>query len=397
VKAAGVLAVLVAGACGRSRAPARPAVAPPAIAHVFVIVLENQGYETTFGADSRAPYLADTMVAAGALLRQYYGIGHFSLDNYIAMISGIAPNAETQGDCRTYREFTETGIAPDGQPIGHGCIYPAHVATIANQLTARHRTWKGYMEDMGKDPRRESATCGHPPIGAPDGTQHAAANDQYATRHDPFMYFHAIIDSSVCRTNVVELHRLESDLQVADSTPNFAFVVPNLCHDGHDRECADGEPGGLTAADRFLAHWVPLITHAPAFRDGLLIVVFDEAAGADASACCDEPSGPNVEHPGIAGPGGGRTGAVLLSPFIAPGAVSDEPYNHYALLRSLEDVFGLPYLGYAGRPGLASFGADVHRRVVGPVATTRTATLRSDRAGPLAARARSRRTAQPPR
>jgi len=360
-------------------------------------VLENQGYETTFGADSRAPYLADTMVAAGALLRQYYGIGHFSLDNYIAMISGIAPNAETQGDCRTYREFTETGIAPDGQPIGHGCIYPAHVATIANQLTARHRTWKGYMEDMGKDPRRESATCGHPPIGAPDGTQHAAANDQYATRHDPFMYFHAIIDSSVCRTNVVELHRLESDLQVADSTPNFAFVVPNLCHDGHDRECADGEPGGLTAADRFLAHWVPLITHAPAFRDGLLIVVFDEAAGADASACCDEPSGPNVEHPGIAGPGGGRTGAVLLSPFIAPGAVSDEPYNHYALLRSLEDVFGLPYLGYAGRPGLASFGADVHRRVVGPVATTRTATLRSDRAGPLAARARSRRTAQPPR
>jgi hypothetical protein len=397
VKSAAVLAVLVAVACGRSRAPARQAIAPPPIGHVFVIVLENQGYETTFGDHSAAPYLADTMVASGALLRQYYGIGHLSLDNYIAMISGIAPDPETQGDCRTYREFAETGIAPDGQPIGRGCIYPAHVSTIANQLTARHRTWKGYMEDMGKDPRREPATCGHPPIGAPDGTQHAAANDQYATRHDPFMYFHAIIDSSFCRTNVVSLGRLASDLRFADSTPNFSFIVPNLCHDGHDRECADGEPGGLAAADRFLAHWVPLIMHAPAFRDGLLIVMFDEAGGVDASACCDEPSGPNVEHPGIAGPGGGRTGAVLVSPFIAPGTVSDEPYNHYALLRSLEDVFGLPYLGYAGRPGLATFGADVYRRAAEPVASTRTATPRSDPDEPLAARARSRRTVRPRR
>ena len=75
------------------------------------------------------------------------------------------------------------------------------------------------MEDMGKDPRRESATCGHAPIGAPDKTEHAAANDQYAAKHDPFVYFHAIIDSSVCRTNVVALDRLESDLRFADSTP----------------------------------------------------------------------------------------------------------------------------------------------------------------------------------
>jgi hypothetical protein len=371
------LAALALAACSKPREPARPASpTPPPITHVFVIVLENEGYETTFGAGSPAPNLADTLVAAGALLRQYYGIGHYSLDNYIAMVSGIAPDRETQGDCGTYREFTETGIAPDGQPIGHGCIYPAHVSTIANQLSASHRTWKGYMEDMGKDPRRESPTCGHPPIGARDKTQHATARDQYATKHDPFVYFHAIIDSSSCRTHVVELGRLASDLQFADSTPNFAFIVPNLCHDGHDRPCANGEPGGLVSAGRFLAHWVPLITRAPAFRDGLLIVVFDEAGGVDASACCDEPSGPNVEHPGIAGPGGGRTGAVLLSPFIEPRTVSDVPYNHYALLRSLEDVFGLPYLGYAGRPGLASFGADVYRNAAGPIAATRTAAPR---------------------
>jgi hypothetical protein len=57
--------------------------------------------------------------------------------------------------------------------------------------------------------------------------------------------------------------------------------------------------------------------------------------------------------------GGDRIGAVLLSPHIRPGTVSDVPYNHYALLRSLEDLFGLPYLGYAGQSGLVSLGADV--------------------------------------
>ena len=60
------------------------------------------------------------------------------------------------------------------------------------------------------------------------------------------------------------------------------------------------------------------------------------------------------------GPGGGRIGAVLLSPFIAPGTVSDVPYNHYSLLRSVEDIFGLPHLGYAGVAGLKAFGADVY-------------------------------------
>ena len=53
----------------------------PGIEHVFVIVLENKGFDTTFRAATDAPYLADTLTKQGALLRQYYGIGHFSLDN----------------------------------------------------------------------------------------------------------------------------------------------------------------------------------------------------------------------------------------------------------------------------------------------------------------------------
>ncbi len=363
--------LLFAAACTSGRRPgaeghgappaaaARPMAELPPIRHVFVIVLENRSYDQTFGAASPARYLADTLPRAGALLRLYYGIGHNSLDNYIAMISGIAPNRDTQGDCPRYVEFVETGTSPDGQPVGHGCIYPRHVTTVANQLAAKGLTWKGYMEDMGNDTTRESATCGHARVGALDRTERAAKGDQYAAKHDPFVYFHALLDDGSCAANVVPLTALQADLADTARTPNFAFIVPNLCHDAHDEPCVGGEPGDLVSADRFLARWVPVITRSAAFKDGLLVVTFDEAAGTDASACCGEVPGPNVDEAGIAGPGGGRTGAVLLSPFIRPGTISDVPYNHYSLLKSVEDLFGLAYLGYAGAPGLAPFGADV--------------------------------------
>jgi hypothetical protein len=54
---------------------------------------------------------------------------------------------------------------------------------------------------------------------------------------------------------------------------------------------------------------------------------------------------------------------VLLSPFIRPGTVSDTPYNHYALLKSLEDIYGLPHLGYAGQQGLTAFGDDIFTQI----------------------------------
>lgn len=351
-------AIVLGAATGTSHSRHAPVPAP--VRHVFVIMLENKGFDTTFGPATLAPYFADTLARQGAFLRQYYGTGHVSLDNYIAIISGLAPTRQTQIDCPSFIDFVQTGTAPDGQPIGAGCVYPSRVKTIANQLEDKHLTWRAFMEDMGADSTREHATCGHPTIGSIDSTQRATALDQYATKHNPFVYFHAIIDSPSCARNVVPLTQLEASLATASETPNLVFISPNLCHDGHDRPCVNGEPGGLVSADAFLRRWVPMITSSPAFRsDGMLVITFDEAIGLDATACCAEPTGPNVLKPGINGPGGGRTGAVVLSPFVAPGTVSEQPYNHYALLRTMEDIFGLKHLGYAGQKGLAPFGYDV--------------------------------------
>jgi hypothetical protein len=340
----------------------------PPIHHVFVINLENKGYTTTFGAGSQAPYLATTLPAEGALLSQYYGIGHNSLDNYIAQVSGQAPDSDTQNDCPTYVDFTPGTPAADGQVSGNGCIYPASVPTIADQLAAAGLTWKGYMEDMGNDPARESATCGHPTVGSPDLTQQATPTDMYATRHDPFMYFHSIIDNQAsCDAHVVALSVLANDLSSVATTPNLSYITPNLCDDGHDSPCANGQPGGLSSINSFLGNIVPEITASPAYQqDGLLVITFDEAGTSDASACCGEPAGPNTTAPGGTGPGGGRVGAVVLSPFVKGGTVSTTPYNHYSLLRSLEDIFGLGHLGYAAQSGLVAFGADVYTNPTPP-------------------------------
>jgi hypothetical protein len=350
---------------GMAAQAATRASAPPPIGHVFIIVLENEPFPVTFGAQSLAPYLAHTLTAQGALLTQYYGIGHYSLDNYIALVSGQAPNLDTQGDCPVLTEFKATAAHLDanGQLPGIGCVYPAQVHTIADQLDRAGLGWKGYMEGMGSDPAREAAACGHAAIGSKDATNHESLDDRYADKHNPFVYFHSIIDrADYCAEHVVPLDALRADLRTLAGTPAYSFITPDLCHDGHDAPCLNGEPGGLISADAFLREWVPRITASPAFRkDGVLLITFDE--GTDAAACCDEQPGPNGPQPGQFGPGGGRTGAVMLSRFIAPGTVSSQPYNHYSTLRSVQQWFGLtPYLGYANQHGLKVFGSDVFKR-----------------------------------
>ena len=384
-------AYAAAGASSRRASSARtPASAPatpaergtfklPRVRHVFFIILENEDYASTFGEPSADPYLAGTLPAEGALLEDYYGIGHESNDNYIALASGQPPNPENQSDCQDFTEFAAGKLNSEGVEPGLGCVYPEEVQNIGTQLTAKKLKWKAYMQDMGNDPDREAAACGHPAVGGSDETQDAVEGDGYATRHDPFVYFKSIIsDQAYCDAHVVALGSpsgqmpaaalkgetgLATALKKVSTTPNLSFITPNLCEDGHDYPCKNqtGGASALADIDGFLETWVPLITGSPAFRkNGLLEITFDESDGpqSDASSCCEEKPGPASPLPGITGPGGGKIGAVLISPFIKPGTVTSTPYDHYSTLASWEQLFGLPRLGYAATvPG--TFGADV--------------------------------------
>jgi hypothetical protein len=343
----------------------------PGIRHVFVIMLENEGYSETFGDPSSDPYLASTLPSQGALLENYYAVGHVSNDNYVAFLSGQPPNSDNQIDCfGGYVDFPlGEGQDANGIQQGPGCVYPSAVQTLADQLTAKGDTWKGYEEDMGNVPTRESANCGHPTVGGPDGTEFAVSGDGYVSRHDPFVYFHSIIDDTAeCNANVVPLGTttgalpstalpgttgLATDLQSVATTPHFSFITPNVCDDGHDYPCNNETTPGSSALvdiDTFLSTWVPIIENSPAYKqDGLLEITFDEADDADTTACCGETPGPAADAGGngINGPGGGKIGTVLISPFITPGTVVKTDLNHYSSLASIEDLFDLPHLGEA--------------------------------------------------
>jgi hypothetical protein len=375
------LALALAAAClvllATGTAQAKPKL--PSVGHVFVIMLENQDYTSTFGDPSADPYLARTLPDQGALLKDYYGTGHHSNDNYVSIVSGQPPNPLNQADCTNFVNFTGAVTLSDGVESGTGCVYPSQVANIGTQLSAKGLNWKAYEEDMGNDPKREAAACGHPAVGAPDNTELAEVGDGYVTRHDPFVYFHSVIDNrSYCDKHVIALGSptgklpatalqgetgLATNLKKASTTPAFSFITPNLCNDGHDYPCINqhGGASALADIDHFLQTWVPKITHSPAYREnGLLEITFDESEGPteDSTACCHEQPGPAAPLPGIDGPGGGKVGAVLLSPYIKPHTVTTRTYNHYSSLATWEMLFGLHRLADAATVP-TTFGTDV--------------------------------------
>ncbi|MCA1710692.1 MAG: alkaline phosphatase family protein [Actinobacteria bacterium] len=378
--------VLSLGLLGLAALPAGAATPDPkklsslGIGHVFVVNIENKTFDEAY-VSNKNPYLPKQLRAQGVLLRQYFGTAHLSLPNYIAELSGQAPTKINQSDCQIYMDVQPGAPGPMGQSIGDGCVYPANVQTLPNQLTGKGLTWRGYMEDMGNDFAREADRCGEPanPTGAGfrDGTQTATAKDQYAARHNPFVYFHSILDSPLCHQRVVPLTALQTDLAKVETTANYNVITPNLCNDGHDDPCVGKnlrgtQAGGLVSADYWLQKYVPVILSSPAFKkDGVLIVTSDESEATltetDATACCNEQPGFNTPLPGIGGPGGGRIGTLVLGRCVKPGSTSDVPYNHYSMLRSVEDMFGIStggadgkgHLGYAGADGLAPFGPDV--------------------------------------
>jgi hypothetical protein len=329
--------------------------ATPPVGHVFVINIENKGFHTTWGPHAKAPYLSTKLRAKGVLLRQYYGTAHHSLGNYLAQISGQGPSYDTQHDCVRYSAFHVDGPTDDHQQVqGTGCVYPASVDTLPRQLTDAGLSWKGYMQDM-------ATPCQHPTLGSHDQWQPARRHEQYATRHNPFMYFRSITDhAAYCKRRVVNLSHLTGDLRHRSTTPALSYITPDLCHDAHDATCADGGPGGLKAANQWMKKWGPRILQSPAFRaDGMLVITADESEGPteDSRACCGESGGPNAGQPGIDGPGGGRIGALVISPYAEPGSSTDHPYNHYSLLATMEDLLGVPRIGYAVTS--QAFGADV--------------------------------------
>jgi hypothetical protein len=326
-----------------AKAPAEPAAETGPVKHVFVISLTSPGYEQSLGAQSQMPYLSATLRPQGELLSNYTLLGEGPLPNGIAAISGQPPNAATTAGCPGYEEFSSVKANPNGTLAGPGCVYPVETLTLADQLTLDQLGWRAYADGMA-GPDGKPADCVHPGPGEP-GT--SAQPGGYAASQNPFVYFHSLLDLGDCSASDVPLEQLSKDLGKAEKTPSYSFIAPTPCTAGTAGQCPAGAPEGAAGADAFLSAWVPKILASPAYKaDGLLIVTFSAA---------------NPLSPGSPAPTGDplRTGALLLSPFVAPGGTDGAAYSPYSLLRSAEDLFALQPLGLAGAAKTRSFASSL--------------------------------------
>lgn len=293
----------------------------PKVKHIWYIIMENKSYDATFTGLNNNTYLWKTLPSQGTLLTNYYGTGHYSQDNYTALVSGQAPLYDHQIDSPTYKDAAGAVITDKADPnYGQfkaagdpytlaGSVYPSSVQTIFNQLSAASVSWKAYGQDLGYVDAIGAAhsvtACGAPgadptntPVPNPGG---ANATDQYVAKHFPLPWFHSIIDNTATMCDTTHSaslfdsqNGLYQDLKSESTTPAFSWISPNNCSDAHDAVCYGNNlsggwvdpytpaaplnyTGGLYAGDLFLEHIIPEIQSSAAYKDnGLIIVSFDE-------------------------------------------------------------------------------------------------------------------------
>ena len=339
-----------------------PATKLPPVKHVFVIMLSDEPYSAVFGPSSTAPYLAQTLERQGELLVGYHAVAHEELANEVALLSGQGPTLETAANCPNYTAITPASDGADGQVLGTGCVYPASTQTLPGQLQAKHLSLRAYVQGIDEAGTQLGA-CAHPTLGQPDPTAlQSASTGAYATFRNPLVYFDSVLQAPACASDDVGLEGLKGDLAAAKRTPSVAYIVPDRCDDGNPTPCTAGAPAGLAPANAFLKLVVPQILASKPYREsGLLVISVDEAPSsgeyADSSSCCGQPLFPNAPARTLSGAprGGGGVGALLLSPYVKGGTTNQEPLNHFSLLRTIEDLFGLEHLGYAGLSAVKSF------------------------------------------
>ena len=262
MRALAVLVLLAAFALPSAQAGG----AVPQLAHVVVIVFENKEEQQVIGAHNAPTFTR--FARTYARLRDYHGVAHPSLPNYLALVSGATHGIRS--DC------TSCSVA---------------ARNLADTLEQAGRTWKTYAEGLPR-PGFTGAFAG-----------------RYAKKHDPFLYFRDVAGSPARRRNVVPLTQLALDLR-SQQLPDFALVVPDGCHSMHDCSVRTG--------DRWLARTIPPLLDVP---DTAIFVIFDEG------------SIPN------------HVPALALGTAVKPGASFVRRTNHYGLLRTIEDAWGLPPLG----------------------------------------------------
>jgi hypothetical protein len=283
--------------------------------HVFVVMMENTGYDALVG-NPNAPFI-NRAVSRFGVARNYFGVIHPSQPNYIATTAGQIGN-DSDDD--------ETLDIPN----------------IVDQLEGADRTWTDYQQSL--------SLCNG------DKLAHSCGNQLYERKHNPFVSFADVQSSQERLSHVVDLDQLDADL-ARGKVSDFNFIAPDQCHDMHGRAATPADPCDfsnvqqlIATGDSFLRDLVAKITHSRAFRgNSVIFIAWDESdftgspdnfGFGDTRGCCD------------ANPGGGHVLTLVISNRDGNrgehqrGRVSDRAYNHYSMLKTIQDSWRLGCLGF---------------------------------------------------
>jgi phosphoesterase family protein len=255
-----------------------------AFERIFIIMFENELAEAVLGN----PYMK-SLSTKGVYLTNSFGVSHPSQPNYLASISGAT-----------------WGFAGSG---GDNCrdVPDVNAATIVDLLENKGITWKAYMENMPAD---NKTVC---------------IDGLYFRKHNPFVSFNTINSNGARMARIVNANELQADIN-NNTLPQYSWYTPNIQNDGHTI-LHDFEPNNPMRNVNFLAQWLEsfltsVLTN-PNFTKGTLVVItFDESIPYDNN----------------------HTYTVLLGDMVQPQTVH-ERYDHYSLLRTVEENFDLGSLG----------------------------------------------------
>ncbi len=277
--------------------------------HVFIIMMENTGYDTLIG-NPNAPFI-NAAAANYGLATNAYGVTHPSQPNYIAATSG-----------------STNGVADDNDTT-------IDVPNVVDQLEAKGKTWKAYMQSYSLCTTKLDHACG---------------NQLYERKHNPFVSYVDVQTHPARMANLVDFSQFANGL-ASGQVPDYVWISPDQCHDMHGRydpgdPCDYSQVQGLIAAgDAFLESTVSAIMHSSAWTgNSVIFITWDESdyTGAgfngfgDDSGCCDS----------VPGEGGGHVVTLTISHSDHRPRQSDDPYNHYSILATIENGWKLGCLAF---------------------------------------------------